>query len=107
MACPKIPYTLFIAGCVDLVDDKLDHMLWKVWFVVARRASCKDMQCRSQVFGMVDEDFSGEIETVAPSSICSRAGLRGRRGVWKLCHSTPHKAVMLLSVFGSSWVEES
>lgn len=56
---------------------------------------------------MVDEDFSGEIETVAPSSICSRAGLRGRRGVWKLCHSTPHKAVMLLSVFGSSWVEES
>ncbi|CAJ1345451.1 unnamed protein product, partial [Effrenium voratum] len=41
----QIPYTLFIAGCVDLVDDKLDHMLWKV-------------------FGMVDEDFSGEIETV-------------------------------------------
>lgn len=41
----QIPYTLFIAGCVDLVDDKLDHMLWKV-------------------FGMVDEDCSGEMETV-------------------------------------------
>ena len=39
-------YSVFMAGCVDLVDDKLDHMLWKV-------------------FSMVDEDCSGEMETVA------------------------------------------
>ena len=25
----QISYTLFMSGCVDLVDDKLDHMLWK------------------------------------------------------------------------------
>jgi len=41
----KVPYEQFVAGCVDLVDDKLDHMLWKV-------------------FGMVDEDHSGEVSTV-------------------------------------------
>eukprot|EP00930_Biecheleria_cincta_P056270 TRINITY_DN42419_c0_g1_i1.p1 TRINITY_DN42419_c0_g1~~TRINITY_DN42419_c0_g1_i1.p1 ORF type:complete len:1000 (-),score=138.39 TRINITY_DN42419_c0_g1_i1:47-3046(-) len=41
----NIPYTLFMAGCADLVDDKLDHMLWKV-------------------FAIVDEDHSGEIGTV-------------------------------------------
>jgi len=41
----QISYTLFMSGCVDLVDDKLDHMLWKV-------------------FSMVDEDCTGEIESV-------------------------------------------
>lgn len=41
----QIPYTLFVAGCVDLIDDKLDHLLWKV-------------------FSMVDEDHSGEIGKV-------------------------------------------
>eukprot|EP00913_Durusdinium_trenchii_P008709 g8180.t1 len=41
----QISYTLFMAGCVDLVDDKLDHMLWKV-------------------FSMVDEDCTGEMETL-------------------------------------------
>jgi len=40
-----VSYGLFLAGCVDLVDDKLDHMLWKV-------------------FAMVDEDHSGEISVV-------------------------------------------
>jgi serine/threonine protein kinase len=38
----KVPYCTFIAGCLDLVEDKLDHMLWKV-------------------FSMVDEDHSGEV----------------------------------------------
>jgi len=41
----EICYTLFMSGCVDLVDDKLDHMLWKV-------------------FSMVDEDCTGEMESV-------------------------------------------
>jgi len=41
----KPAYGLFMSGCVDLVDDKLDHMLWKV-------------------FAMVDEDHSGEISAV-------------------------------------------
>eukprot|EP00747_Dinoflagellata_sp_TGD_P203094 gnl/TRDRNA2_/TRDRNA2_76700_c0_seq1.p1 gnl/TRDRNA2_/TRDRNA2_76700_c0~~gnl/TRDRNA2_/TRDRNA2_76700_c0_seq1.p1 ORF type:complete len:406 (-),score=85.34 gnl/TRDRNA2_/TRDRNA2_76700_c0_seq1:69-1286(-) len=41
----RVPYTLFVAGSVDLVDDKLDHMLWKV-------------------FTMVDEEHRGEISTV-------------------------------------------
>jgi len=40
-----VSYGPFLAGCVDLVDDKLDHMLWKV-------------------FAMVDEDHSGEISVV-------------------------------------------
>lgn len=40
-----VSYSLFVAGCIDLVDDKLDHMLWKI-------------------FTMVDEDHSGEISTV-------------------------------------------
>merc|ERR1719478_1343160 len=35
----SIAYGLFMAGCIDLVEDKLDHMLWKV-------------------FSMVDEDHS-------------------------------------------------
>ncbi|CAE7360143.1 unnamed protein product, partial [Symbiodinium natans] len=34
----QIPYTLFIAGCVDLVDDKLDHMLWKAAEDVVRQS---------------------------------------------------------------------
>jgi len=41
----SIVYDLFLAGCVDLVDDKLDLMLWKV-------------------FSMVDEDHSGEISCI-------------------------------------------
>lgn len=41
----NVSYGVFMAGCVDLVDDKLDHMLWKV-------------------FSMVDEDHSGEVGTV-------------------------------------------
>lgn len=45
----RISYSFFMAGCVDLVDDKLDHMLWKV-------------------FSMVDEDCSGEMETVVGAS---------------------------------------
>merc|ERR1711972_178465 len=40
----KLAYGFFVTGCVDLVDDKLDHMLWKV-------------------FAMVDEDHSGDINT--------------------------------------------
>lgn len=40
-----VPYGRFLAGCVDLVDDKLDHMLWKL-------------------FTMVDEDHSGEMSVV-------------------------------------------
>eukprot|EP00931_Biecheleriopsis_adriatica_P056292 TRINITY_DN33357_c0_g1_i1.p1 TRINITY_DN33357_c0_g1~~TRINITY_DN33357_c0_g1_i1.p1 ORF type:complete len:1061 (+),score=215.07 TRINITY_DN33357_c0_g1_i1:59-3241(+) len=50
----QIPYTLFVAGCVDLVDDKLDHMLWKV-------------------FSMVDEDHSGQIETLVLEHFLSAA----------------------------------
>jgi len=41
----KIAYAPFVAGCVELVDDKLDHMLWKV-------------------FAMVDEDHSGEMGAI-------------------------------------------
>jgi Ca2+-binding EF-hand superfamily protein len=41
----KVPYNVFVASCVDLVDDKLDHMLWKV-------------------FSFVDEDCSGEVGTI-------------------------------------------
>lgn len=40
-----VNYVPFVAGCVDLVDDKLDHMLWKI-------------------FTMIDEDNSGEISTI-------------------------------------------
>jgi len=41
-ASGKAAYTHFLAGCIDLIDDKLDHMLWKV-------------------FAMVDEEHSGEM----------------------------------------------
>lgn len=40
-----VPYGRFLAGCIDLVDDKLDHMVWKL-------------------FTMVDEDHSGEMSVV-------------------------------------------
>lgn len=57
-----VTYTSFIAGCVDLVDDKLDYMLWKI-------------------FTMVDEDHSGEISTVELehflSAACDVDGLAG------------------------------
>ncbi|CAK9059435.1 unnamed protein product [Durusdinium trenchii] len=72
----QISYTLFMAGCVDLVDDKLDHMLWKV-------------------FSMVDEDCTGEMETLVPelgvrhrstgrvfsSRLAQRSASRARRKV--------------------------
>merc|ERR1712087_369326 len=41
----EIAYGPFIVGCMDLVDDKLDHMLWKV-------------------FAMVDEDHAGEMHSI-------------------------------------------
>lgn len=40
-----VSYGPFIAGCIDLIEDKLDHMLWKI-------------------FTMVGEDHSGEISVV-------------------------------------------
>eukprot|EP00746_Dinoflagellata_sp_MGD_P128828 gnl/MRDRNA2_/MRDRNA2_63116_c0_seq1.p1 gnl/MRDRNA2_/MRDRNA2_63116_c0~~gnl/MRDRNA2_/MRDRNA2_63116_c0_seq1.p1 ORF type:complete len:1006 (+),score=159.72 gnl/MRDRNA2_/MRDRNA2_63116_c0_seq1:90-3107(+) len=50
----------FVAGCVDLVDDKLDHMLWKI-------------------FTMIDEDHSGEISTIELEhflrTACDEAGM--------------------------------
>jgi serine/threonine protein kinase len=50
----KVPYGFFIAGCADLVDDKLDHMLWKV-------------------FSMVDEDHSGEVGVIELEHFLSTA----------------------------------
>lgn len=50
----KIHYALFVAGCADLVEDKLDHMLWKV-------------------FSMVDEDHSGEVGVVELDHFLSNA----------------------------------
>jgi len=41
----EVAYGPFLTGCVELVDDKLDHMLWKV-------------------FTMVDEEHSGEMSAV-------------------------------------------
>merc|ERR1712046_143546 len=41
----QVSYCFFIAGCIDLVEDKLDHMLWKV-------------------FSMVDEEHSGEVGVI-------------------------------------------
>jgi len=53
------PYGFFMAGCADLVEDKLDHMLWKV-------------------FALVDEDHSGEVGVVELEHLfdaaCGRAG---------------------------------
>lgn len=50
----EVAYGMFVASCIDLVDDKLDHMLWKV-------------------FALVDEDHSGEISTVVLEHFLSAA----------------------------------
>lgn len=50
----QVAYGMFVASCIDLVDDKLDHMLWKV-------------------FALVDEDHSGEISTVVLEHFLSAA----------------------------------